>query len=200
MQQDKKEYILFKNLFDFLVKEKLIHFPSKSQTKQWEKVLKEWIDDQSIPLFARKGSSIRGQSIEHDHSRKVIKTDNTPAHWVFRNFVLNNEKPFLSRIKDEWETKTFPIAIMIKKSEKKFLVKSQIASHEFRLGYDNIYVAHIEPVALSRSKIIPYKEFINHHIRFLSLGNMYCISKDYSGLSHIKKFNEIVIQNKPNSL
>ncbi|MBK9391761.1 MAG: hypothetical protein IPN68_16805 [Bacteroidetes bacterium] len=196
MKSEKAIISNLKNLFELLLSENKILFPSVMQQKHWEKVLEKWIKDRTIPLFARKASGIRGQAIEHIHSRDVIKTDNTPAHWVFRNCVLNSELPNVERVKKEWDERKFPIAIMIKKTEKEFLIKSQVAANEFRLGKKKLYVAHLDKVALPRNLNLPMEQFINHHRRFLSLQNMYAIDIEFYGLTHVKIFNDIVKEHK----
>lgn len=196
MKSKNKIILNLSKLFELLLAENKIIFPSIKQQKHWERVLEQWIKDHTIPLFARKASGIRGQTMEHIRERVIIKTDNTPAHWVFRNCVLNSELPIVSRVKKELDERKFPIAIMIKKTEKEFLIKSQVAAKEFRLGKEKLYVAHLEKVALPRNLNLSMEQFINHHRRFLSLQNMYAIDIDFYGLTHIKIFNDIVKEHK----
>lgn len=79
----------FENVFKTLFKNKKIIFPTEDISKNWTKVLNEWIDDDQMILFVRKGGETRGQIFETSCGRKIMTTDNTPAHWVFKNIVLN---------------------------------------------------------------------------------------------------------------
>jgi hypothetical protein len=87
MQNKIKEHL--ESVFNLLVESNQIIFPDRKSIEIWERVLVEWIDDESMTLFARKGSETRGIDVHNVFNRRIITTDNTPAHWVFKNLVLN---------------------------------------------------------------------------------------------------------------
>jgi hypothetical protein len=187
-------------LFNEFVEEKQISFPSETQINQWEDVLDAWCNDRSMKLFVRQTSKPKGAPIINNLGRIIIRTDNTPAHWVYRKFVLNNEIPSLIDIKKELDERTFKIAIIIKQTEKEYILKSEVAKKELTLGNDNWKIAHIVQIKLPGNKTLPLSEYINHHKRFLSLKNIYLIKKEFSGLAEVKRFNDIVIRYRANSL
>jgi hypothetical protein len=186
----KSELEKFYHLLD---KEQVLKFPSYEQITTWEKILQLWIEDKRLPLFVRKPANIRGSFITHSSNRKIIITDNTPAHWVYKKVVLNNEVLSLHDVIKALNSSTFPLAMMRKKIERESLLQTQIASKEFRLGHDNWKIAHIDPIALPRKKIISIDEYIKHHVKFLSLKNMYLIRKDFSGLAEVSMFNQLIL-------
>lgn len=184
-----------KQFYNLLVKEDIMKFPSLDQTVYWESVLNDWIENEDMPLFVRKPASIRGSTVTHLSKRKIIVTDNTPAHWIYKKIVLDKERPSLKFVEECINKSNFPYAIMMKKSEKNYLVKSQIATKDFRLGSQNWKIAHIERIALPRAKNISIIDFKEHHRKFLSLKNMYIIKKEFSGLAEVEMFNHIILQN-----
>ena len=179
--------------YHLLNKQKILKFPSYKQITNWEKILQSWVNNDNLPLFVRKPANIRGSFLTHSYNRKIIITDNTPAHWVYKKVVLNNEILSLDDVAKSLNSSSFPLAMMRKKIEKECLLQTQIAPKEFRLGHDNWKIAHIEPIALPRKKIISIDEYIKHHIKFLSLKNMYIIRKDFSGLAEVDLFNQIIL-------
>ena len=184
----------FRKLYEVMVQEKTIYFPSKQKIELWQNILNQWILKDSLPLFVRKSSDVRGSEIIHEDGRIIIKTDNTPAHWIFRRFVLNNEIPTFKIIKTAIEDSGIPLAMMRKKTEKEFLKNSQIASKDFRLGNENWKIAHIQRIALPRNKNITLEQYKEHHKKFLSLNNMYLIKKEFSGISEVDLFNQFISQ------
>ena len=186
----------FEDLYATMVRDGIVKFPTKDQINIWEGILDEWVSDKTLPLFRRKPSGGRGSQVIHEAGRALMITDNTPAHWVYRTAVLNADKPTFSIVREAIRNNTFPIAMMMKKVEKEFLLKSQVSNSSFRLGNENWKVAHIEPIALSRQQNLTIEQYEAHHRKFLSLSNMYLIRKDYSGIAEVALFNGIVMRHK----
>src|SRR5689334_23366984 len=130
---DKMLIASFENVFSSLIAESFIRFPSVRQVESWEQVLDKWINDRSLPLFVRKASGLRGSSIIHQKGRTLIITDNTPAQWIYRQVSLNDEKLTLADVKRALENRTFPLAMIIKQSEKEHLIRSQVSNGSFML-------------------------------------------------------------------
>ena len=182
----------FENVFKTLFKNKKIIFPTEDISKNWTKVLNEWIDDDQMILFVRKGGETRGQIFETSCGRKIMTTDNTPAHWVFKNIVLNGLNHSKKEISELIKTNNFPISFIRKKSEKETLIGKMVADKETRLNNDNWKLAHIGRIAMKRGKSITVNDYKDHHRKFLDLTNIYLIHRDFSGLAETPMFNEIV--------
>ncbi len=191
MQDKIKKHL--ESLFKLLVKNNKIVFPDKKIIKSWEKLLSEWIEDEAMTLFARKGAETRGTNVENLYNRRIITTDNTPAHWVFKNLVLNKSKITKENVHALIQNNEFPIAFIRKKNEHNTLVGKMVADKETRLNKHGWKLAHIKRIALKRGENISLQDYKDHHLSFLSLNNMYLIDKNYSGIAEVKMFNEIVI-------
>lgn len=193
MQKKIKKHLEF--IFNLLIENNKIIFPDKKTITAWDKVIKEWINDEEMTLFTRKGAETRGSKVVNPHGRNIITTDNTPAHWVFKNVVLSKSKITKAQIHLLLESNEFPIAFIRKKSEIETLKGKMVADTATRLNNQGWKLAHINPIALKRGKNISLQDYKDHHLSFLSLENMYLIDKDFSGIAEVKLFNEIVTAN-----
>ncbi|MFZ4751925.1 MAG: hypothetical protein ACOYLG_01160 [Chitinophagaceae bacterium] len=182
----------FESVFQILKANNKIVLPDKQIILEWDKVLEEWIEDDNMKLFARKGGETRGSSIINQFGRVIITTDNTPAHWVFKNLILDNSRFNKSHINQLIMSNEFPISFIRKKSEYDTLVGKMVADKSTRLNEQGWKLAHINRIALKRGKKVKLQDFKNHHFNFLSLSNMYLIDKSLSGLAEVELFNEIV--------
>jgi hypothetical protein len=191
---------LFKQLFEQLLSSYLIQFPSTKRIKEWDEVLNQWINDSTLPLFSRKSSSLRGSSFVHEAGRTLIITDNTPAQWIYRRVVLNGEKLTLLDISEALMKRSFPLAMMVKKSEREHLIDSQVSKGSFKVDNEVWKIAHIKQIALARTKSPGINDHIEHHRRFLSLDNMYIIRKDFSGIAEVDIFNKLIADWKNRSM
>jgi hypothetical protein len=108
----------FHEIFHLLLKDWAIRFPERNQVLHWEGILKQWIENDKLPLLARTSSALRGDSLMNTHNLKVIVSDNTPAHWVFCKIVFGKELPDLNHVRELWNTSSFPLALMLKREEK----------------------------------------------------------------------------------
>lgn len=180
------------DLYESMLQNGMIHFPPKEIINNWELILNQWMNVSHLPLFVRQPSKIRGSDIKHVSGRSIIITDNTPAHWVYKTFVFDNKPVTLTLVEEAMNSKSLPLAMMRKRTELDFLHKTQIASKDFRLGNVDWKISHIKGVALPRTLKLQLQEYQKHHYRFLSLGNMYLIRKEYSGLAEVKAFNDII--------
>ncbi|WP_447636204.1 hypothetical protein [Flavobacterium microcysteis] len=197
MEDNIKTY--FESIFYSLIENERIIFPNKEIINTWQNVINEWINDDSIPLFVRKGSEIRGTIIEFD-GRNIITTDNTPAHWVFKNIVLERLNFSPQEILELINSNKFPISFIRKKTEYETLLDGMVADNKTRLNNAGWKLAHIIGIAMKRGKNITIDDYKKHHSQFLALSNMYLIDKKFSGLAEVNLFNEIIIDYKINVL
>lgn len=197
MEDNIKTY--FESIFYSLIENEKIIFPNKEIINTWQNVIDEWINDDSIPLFVRKGNEIRGTIIEFD-GRNIITTDNTPAHWVFKNIVLERLNFSPQEILELINSNKFPISFIRKKAEYETLLDGMVADNKTRLNNAGWKLAHIIGIAMKRGKNITIDDYKKHHSQFLALSNMYLIDKKFSGLAEVNLFNEIIIDYKINVL
>jgi hypothetical protein len=182
------------SIFHLLRENEKIIIPKEELIIEWDKIVEEWIDDKSMTLFFRKGGKLRGDKIENEYGRPIVITDNTPAHWVFKNIVLNKIKFTKKDIHKLIKTNEFPIAFARKKTEKDLLIGKMVAGNTINFG--DWKLAHINQIGLKRAINISFEDYKKHHQGFLSIRNMYLIDKNFSGLAEVKLFNEIVNENR----
>lgn len=187
----------FQSVFDSLLENNKIIFPSNEIINSWQEIINEWLENNSLPLFVRKGGETRGKKIEFS-GRQIITTDNTPAHWVFKNLVLENLSFNIKEIENLINSNNFPISFIRKKSEYETLLDGMVANSKTRLNNLGWKLAHIERVAMKRGENITLQDYKNHHSKFLNLSNIYLIDKQFSGLAEVNLFNEIVMNHKVN--
>ena len=179
------------SIFQLLLSMQKIVIPKPDVIQYWNSVVSEWIDDESMPLFVRKGGEIRGTSITIGN-RAIIKTDNTPAHWIFKKIVFDKASPTKSRIAEMLENNEFPISFIRKRNEYDTLKNGMVSTKETRLNEQGWKLAHIERIAIKRGNNVTIDHYKKHHEIFLSLSNMYLIDKDFSGLAELESFNIII--------
>ena len=128
--------------------------------------------------------------------RTITTTDNTPAHWIFKNIVLDKKSYSRQEIDILIKTNKFPISFIRKKSEYETLLDEMVADKHTRLNNVGWKLAHINRIAMKRGKNITIDDYKKHHISFLNLSNMYLIDKEFSGLAEVQLFNDLVIEYK----
>jgi hypothetical protein len=195
MSQNIKENL--RSIFNELIQNGGLVFPKIETINLWSIVINDWLESDSIPLFVRKGGEIRGRILEVN-GRNIITTDNTPAHWIFKNLVLENKSFNAQQVDKLIKSNKFPISFIRKKSEYDTLLDGMVADSKTRLNNLGWKLAHIEGIAMKRGKSITIKDYKTHHSKFLNLSNMYLIDKNYSGLAEVNLFNEIVSEYKLN--
>ena len=182
----------FQKIFEILLEDGKIIIPKERATKLWKKTLNDWISDDEMILFVRKGSERRGQIFETSCGRKIMTTDNTPAHWVFKSIVFNEIEHNKNFIHDLIINNNFPISFIRKRSEINTLIGKMVADKETRLNIENWKLAHIDRIVMKRGNNITVEDYKQHHNKFLDLSNMYLIDKSLSGLAETQLFNEII--------
>jgi hypothetical protein len=192
--QDIKSHIC--SIYKLLKREKKIVFPDTTIINQWDIVLKQWVDDKDMLLFARKGGQTRGTKFQNSFGRLIMTTDNTPAHYIFKTLVFDKKNLTKKNIHNLLSTNKFPISFIRKKSEYETLIDGMVADSSVRLNEIGWKLAHIKRIALKRGSNLSQDDYHMHHLKFLSLDNMYLIDKAFSGLAEVPLFNEIVSEDK----
>ncbi|HZY36744.1 MAG TPA: hypothetical protein VFE53_08860 [Mucilaginibacter sp.] len=190
----------FQSVFNLLLENGKLIIPKPESVATWQSVIHEWIIDDAMPLFVRKGGETRGSLIPNLLERKILTTDNTPAHWVFKNIVIDRNDYTKIQIADLIEAKNFPISFIRKKTEHHTLVGGMVADKNTRLNELGWKLAHIDRIAMKRGNKITIEDYKDHHLSFLALSNMYLIDKDFSGLAEVSLFNELVREYKNRNL
>ncbi|MDI1233387.1 MAG: hypothetical protein PSX81_03785 [bacterium] len=182
------------SIFNILYNAGQIKIPDSNIIQEWNYVLKLWIEDHEMTLFARKGGETRGSIVNNNFNRRIITTDNTPAHWVFKTIVMDKSRPNKDFIKKTIQENNFPISFVKKRSDIHLIGK--MVDPSIRSLNVEWKLAHINKIALSRSTNKTISDYEEHHFKFLSLDNIYLIDKRYSGIAEIAEFNEIVKNHK----
>lgn len=187
-------------MFKLLIENEKIIIPNVEIINEWQNVIDDWLNDESMTLFVRKGGETRGKITANQLGRNIITTDNTPAHWVFKNLVLDKINYNKIQIDELIKTNRFPISFIRKKSEYETLIGEMVANKSTRLNEAGWKLAHINRIAMKRGNSITLQDYKNHHMSFLALSNMYLIDKNFSGLAEVSLFNEIVKEYKATTI
>ncbi len=182
------------SIFYLLKENEKIIIPKNKLIIEWDKVIEEWVEDKSMTLFVRKNGKLRGEKIDNEYGRHIVITDNTPAHWIFKNIVLNKIKFTKKEIHKLITANELPIAFARKKTENDLLIGKMVAGKT--INFSDWKLAHINQIGLKKAINISLEDYKKHHRDFLSIRNMYLIDKKFSGLAEVKLFNEIVNENK----
>ncbi|MDP7628754.1 MAG: hypothetical protein QF530_12720 [SAR202 cluster bacterium] len=158
---------------------------------RYEKELKLWIDDPSLPMLIRKHRRNRGHVLEHESRRKLVPVDNAPANWFFSSALFG----FLFEASDvlpKLENDSLPIG-MIADPEATYKGHQSIKMDPPNLNTLNFKICHVEPVGIGYGDIkqIDLKTLKEHMYRFLSVGNMFLIPKQYGALGELTAFLEV---------
>ena len=161
----------------------------------WDKLIDDWGNNDSMPLFIRKQSFGRGSIIFHNSGRKLIFTDNSPAIWAYSACLL--EEGFsLNHIKNLLNKDEIPISLALKEHE---LIR---AEYKCKLSSVNLNkkgwkLAHINSVGIKKRlnednlKNLPIEELIAHFVKFMSPSNMFLIPKQWSGLAELPEVIDV---------
>lgn len=157
--------------------------------KKWDILIREWIDDETIPLIIRKETSKKGQAFKHPCGRDIIVSDNTVAIWVFSN-VLKGKVFTLSNIKELLQNNELPMVLMATSEIKKN------AKYTKTLGcqsLSNWRVCHIQSVGFNTNTSITdldISEIKEHFRKYVNPNNMFVLPKEIGYLGEIDVFIE----------
>ena len=143
--------------------------PDHQIAASWDGLLDEWVNS-DLPLFIRRSTLPRGSIVHHESGRKLVPSDNTPAHWALSQ-ALEGLVPTLDGLRSG--IRQIPVAFALKKSERE---KSDYTakSADVRLNAQGWKVCHIDPVKLGRGSVETrsVSELKAHFLRFMSPSNM----------------------------
>lgn len=149
----------------------------------WDSLIKEWSEDETLPLIVRKNADKKGESIIHPSGREIVFADNSFAIWVFCN-LLKHKRFSLDEIKQ-----------MLKKDEIPFMfIASKKTKYKRGLGNNELLnwkLCHKEPIGFNtRTKIetIDIEMIKNHFLRYASPSNMFALPKEIGDLGEIQEF------------
>jgi len=157
----------------------------------WDNLLKEWLDDSSLPLLIRLSSLARGSVVVNTSGREIVPTDNSPAQWTC-SLATSGKVPTLSEIRERFAADKIPVAFAHKKAE-----EGQQKYHCI-LGKHSVNAAgwklcHIKRVGLNTSLHVKDQD-INTLKRaffdFLSPSNYFLLPKRWGGLGETGEFLE----------
>ena len=165
--------------------------PDKEVLDAWERLIDDWVEDETMPLIIRRGSA-RGQEFEHHSSgRKIIISDNTFALWVYHH-VLKGEQFTISEMKSMLENNEIPIVYILSKEDRKSAKYTKTLGKFSLSDADTKWkLCHIEPVGLNSRKSIDdieIGELKDYFKKYANPKNMFLLPKEIGGLGEIQEF------------
>jgi hypothetical protein len=163
----------------------------------WSKLVSDWANDDSLPLYVRKKRKefARGSVVPHS-GRSIVLADNSPAHWAFVQ-AYQEYKPTRDHIAAMIKKNEVPVAMALTTQEVKrkpkytCLLKEFEKQSETSVNSAGWYLAHIDDVRLNgKLENLDISRIKEHFIRFMNPSNMFLIPDDYSGLSGLREFKE----------
>ena len=161
--------------------------PAANVLDNWDRLLNDWVADDSMPLLIRKSGLPRGSVIQHKTGRALVPTDNSPAHWSLSQ-ALNGEVPSLDECRVQLESGKLGIALAFKGDERK--QATYLGTLKNCKNLMQWRICHIEPVSdASRTPLAErdITDLLEHSKRFLRPRNMFVVSRN-SGLGEVGAF------------
>jgi hypothetical protein len=158
----------------------------------WDRMIEEWMNDETLPIYVRKMSRNRGQKIKHNSGRILVPADNSPANWSFSS-AFSDLRPTLAEIKVLIENDEIPVAMAMSRLERQAAHFRCTRSSVRNPNQLNWKVCHKRPFALQAHGEITEMpiSIIQRHFRyFISPLNLFLIPKKMSGLGEVPLFLE----------
>jgi hypothetical protein len=158
--------------------------PSVAVIEHWRALLSEWAADPSLPIYVRKRANNRGAEIAHPSGRKLIPTDNSPAHWAY-TLACAGECPSLQTIRQWVEHDLIPVAMILTASERQNPTHPCVLSNQYNVNRQGWKLAHISPVGLNTKTHLvdlPLERLVQNFLNLMSPGNMFVIPLHWAGL------------------
>jgi hypothetical protein len=162
-------------------------FPTPETTSHWKRVLAEWAEDASLPLYVRKHSGNRGAAVTHATGRTIVPTDNSAAHWSYA-MACAGARPTLDDIRLIAAKDGIPVAMVFKSAERAAATYQrtlQTISSPNAAGWK---LAHIEDVGFRTQTAvaeIPLPLLKARFISFLNPSNMFLVPTEWAGLAEV---------------
>ena len=162
---------------------------SEKVLSKWERLINDWINDETLPIIVRKQTSIRGSEIKHESGRKIVTTDNSFSQWIYSN-VLDGKTYSIEEIKNLLKNDEIPMSFAIKASEKK-KIKYKKTIGSYSINNRGWKLCHIDPVGL-KTKLpiekIDIQELKKHFKKLANPRNMFLLPLQIGSLGEIQEF------------
>jgi hypothetical protein len=162
---------------------------SEKVLSKWERLIDDWINDETLPIIIRKQTSIRGSETTHDSGRKIVTTDNSFSQWIYCN-VLNGNTYSIEEIKDLLKKDNIPMSFAIKASEKE-KIKYKKTLGNYSINKRGWKLCHIDPVGLKTKQSlekIDIQDLENHFKKLANPRNMFLLPLQIGSLGEIQEF------------
>ena len=157
--------------------------------RNWDHLIDEWIDDDTMPLIIRKETRKKGQAFTHPCGREIIVSDNTVAIWVFSN-VLRGKVFTLDEIRELLKHNELPIMFASTKENKEKAKYTKCLDKHSLPGWK---VCHIQPIGFNTKKGITDLDISvikEHFKKYVNPNNMFVLPKEIGDLGEIDEFIE----------
>jgi len=163
--------------------------PAAEVIAAWNAMIDQWAGDAGMPLLIRKAKDRRGQELIHSTGRRIVVTDNSPAHWAAR-LALAGIVPSLDQVRQLLAYDKIPMQFAIKAADKPY-VKYRCTLGKYSVGNAGWKICHIEPVGLNTQKPIEEIAITALETAFRDLvnpGNHFLVHKDWAGIGEAEEF------------
>jgi hypothetical protein len=167
--------------------------PTQDVSSHWEKLISDWTNEDSLPLYVRKQTLGRGSVLPHSSGRRLIPTDNSPAKWSFA-LACRGDKPSLSDIAELIGKDRIPVTMALTSREKEN-VKYRCTLRELQRDIPGPStrwkLGHIDDVGLKvqgSPDNLDIAILREHFIRLMTPSNMFVVPKKYAGLAELPEF------------
>jgi hypothetical protein len=172
--------------------------PSPEVTLHWSRLIAEWVNSPSLPLYVRKHRGDRGSILQHTSGRALVPVDNSLSHWTFA-LALAGICPTLSEIQAYVERDEIPVAMIFKKEER-INAKFKCDRSKYSLSARGWNVCHIRSVGLKdRADLIsrPIARLLAHFRDLASPANMFLVPLAWQGFGEMPEMIEAARRAQP---
>lgn len=167
--------------------------PRAYAVRHWDRLVSDWSEDPSLPLYVRKPSLGRGKEIPHEQSgRRIVFTDNSPARWAFL-MAWQGRTPSIKEIAEMVRNDQIPVTQARSKKEIRMAhyIRTLDAFENENPISKEWKVGHIDQVGLKiqgNPTRLGLRILQQHFMRLMSPSNMFVVPKDYAGLAELPEF------------
>lgn len=162
--------------------------PAAAVRAHWTALIDAWIRAVDMPLFIRKHRGDRGTEIIHPSGRRIIPTDNSPAHWAF-TLACDGATPTLDEVRGWVASDAIPVAMILRSTEHGGAKYRRCLTRQFNVNTSGWKLAHLAPVGLNAKLSLGAMQMPALEAsfrRFLSPANMFVVPLEWSGLAEVE--------------
>lgn len=155
----------------------------------WNKLLTDWIADDSLPLLIRKTSLVRGSELRHDSGRKIIPADNSPAQWAC-GLALRGKVPTITEIHEGFVRDEIPVSFAHKTKEREHR-RYHCTLGKYSINNAGWKLCHINPVGQNSKASLETVEIEilkKSFFDLLSPSNYFLLPIKRGGLGEVQEF------------